>query len=343
MIYSNQMGNLIILIIAIVAGSAFFSGLEAALFSVSSSRAKILEQQGKRNAKYLVKIKESMSRPIVVIVIGNNITNIAGSILVGVLTIETLGHAWIGVISTLTILLIITIGEIIPKTLGERYAETISLLACRPLLFSTRIFRPVISLLEKITDGVSKAPSDIVSEEELKILSNIGHMQGEIEKDERDMIRKVFSLNDIKAKDIMTPRTVIVALESQKNLREISEEIYLLRNSRLPIYTDNLDNIIGVANRIDLLIALAKNKTSAIVSDFAQPAPYVDESMRVDDLLSLFKKERHHLAIVKDKFGGTSGIVTLEDAIEQLVGEIVDETDKYTDMRKRALKQNKDA
>ncbi|GMQ95091.1 MAG: hemolysin family protein [Patescibacteria group bacterium] len=333
------MENIIILTFAIVIGSAFFSGLEAALFSVPLSRARVLKEQKRRGAGTLVKIKEEMGRAIVVIVIFNNIINIVGSIFVGVLAAKTLGGIWIGIISAILTFLIITIGEIIPKTIGEKYAEHISLVFARPLLFTTTLLLPVIRIMEIITSRFGTAKK-IVSEEELRMLSHIGHLEGEIEKDERDMIQKVFTLNDIPAKEIMTPRTVVAALPMGKRLGELADEIYDLRNSRLPVYSEDLDDIVGVCNRVDLLIALGKDQADAKVSDFMQPAIIVSKSAKADDLLSLFKKKRYHLAVVKDEFGGTSGVVTLEDVLEQLVGEIVDETDKYVDMRKKASEES---
>ncbi|MDP4007409.1 MAG: hemolysin family protein [bacterium] len=333
------MDNLLLLIFAVVAGSAFFSGIEAAIFSVSLSRARVLVAQKKSGAQSLVKIKQGMNRPIVVIVIFNNAINIAGSIFVGVLAAEILGSAWLGVISTLLIVLIITFGEIIPKTLGEKFSEEISCFVARPLLFSIKLFLPFIVLLEKITNRFGVARK-IVSEEELQILSHIGHLEGEIESDERDMIDRVFTLNDIPAKKIMTPRTVIYALEAKKTIGELANEIYNLQFSRLPVYSGDLDTILGVCNRTDLLIALGKDQKDATVESFAQEAIYISENTKADVLLPLFQKQRYHLAIVQDEFGGTSGVVTLEDVLEQLVGEIVDETDRYVDMRKRALTEN---
>jgi putative hemolysin len=193
--------------------------------------------------------------------------------------------------------------------------------------------------MERITDRFG-ATRKIVSEEELQILSRIGHLEGEIEKDERDMIARVFALNDVAAKKIMTPRTVIYALDAEKTVGELATEIYNLQFSRLPVYSGDLDNIVGVCNRVDLLIALAKDNKDARVESFVQEAIYVAENTKADELLPLFQKQRYHLAVVQDEFGGTSGVVTLEDVVEQLVGEIVDETDKYVDMRKRALREN---
>ena len=336
------MENLIVLVLAVLTGSAFFSGMEAALFSVSLGRARILVEQKKSGAQALVKIKEAMDGPIVVIVIFNNVINIAGSIFIGALAAKTFGSAWLGIVSAAVIVLIIIFGEIVPKTVGEKFAEEIARFASRPLLLSTKLFFPAIFILEKIT-GKFSITRTIVSEEELQILSHIGHLEGEIEKDERDMIDRVFALNDITARKIMTPRTIIQAFPAGKTLGELENEIYELKFSRLPVYSGDLDTIVGVCTRTDLLIALAQDKKNAKIESFAQPALCIHEDMKADELLPLFQKQRHHLAIVQDEFGGTSGIVTLEDVLEQLVGEIVDETDKYVDMRKRALTENEQA
>ena len=332
------MTGFILLIFFLIVGSALCSGMEAALFSVSQSRARVLADQKKKGAQALVQIKQAISRPIVVLVICNNAINIAGSIFVGVIAADMFGSAWLGFISALLTILIIAFGEIVPKTIGERHAEEISCRIAGPLLYSTKLFFPVIFLLEKLT-GQSSSSRKIVSQEELQLLSHIGHLEGQIEQDERDMIDRVFTLNDISAKKIMTPRTVIYSLEAGKTIGELADEIYNLQFSRLPIRQGDLDNIIGVCNRADLLIALGKDKKDALVESFAQQPLYVSEKTKADELLPLFQKERYHLAIVQDEFGGTSGVVTLEDVLEQLVGEIVDETDRYIDLRKRALRE----
>lgn len=336
------MESLTVLILAVLVGSAFFSGLEAALFSVSVGRARVLAEQQISGAKALVRIKEKMNGPIVVIVIFNNIINIAGSIFIGAVAANVFGSAWLGVVSAILIVLIIVFGEIIPKTIGEKFAEEISRFAARPLLFATKLFAPIIAIIEKITGPFGMARK-IVSEEELQILSQIGHLEGEIEKDERDMIARVFDLNDIPAKKIMTPRTILYAFEKGKTLGDLEKEIYDLHFSRIPVYSGDLDTMIGVCNRTDLLIALARDQKDVPVEQFAHQAIYIHEDTKADELLPLFQKQRHHLAIVQDDFGGTAGVVTLEDVLEQLVGEIIDETDKYIDMRKRALRERRQA
>jgi CBS domain containing-hemolysin-like protein len=190
-------------------------------------------------------------------------------------------------------------------------------------------------LLEQLTKRFT-VKRKIVSEEELHMLSELGHLEGSIEEDERDIIQKVFTLNDITARDIMTPRTVLNAFQKDMVIGNIKEDIYELNNSRLPVFDESIDDIVGICYRKYLLIALAKDQDKRTIESFTHEALYVREDMRVDDLLQLFLTRREQIAIVKDEFDGTSGLVTLEDVLEQLVGEIVDEDDEVVDTREHA-------
>lgn len=334
------MTTLIILILLVVIGSGLFSGMEAALFSVPQSRAILLGEQKRKGSNALLEIRENLSRAIIVIVIGNNIVNIVGSMFVGVLAASVFGNTWLGLISAIITILIIIFGEILPKTIGENYAEKISLFISPILLFCIKILGPLVWLLEKLTKRFVKKRK-IVSEEELHMLSELGHLEGSIEEDERDIIQKVFTLNDITAHDIMTPRTVLSSFQKDAIIGDIKNDIYNLNNSRLPVYNESIDDIIGVCYRKHLLIALAKDQDDRSIESFMQDALYVREDMRVDDLLQLFLMRREHMAVVKDEFDGTNGLVTLEDVLEQLVGEIVDEDDEVVDTREHAQSEAK--
>lgn len=332
------MTTLILLALAVVIGSGLFSGIEAALFSVPHSRVLLLKEQNKKGADALANIKSNPQKAIIVIVIANNIVNIVGSIFVGVVATNVLGDATIGIVSAVLTFLIIIFGEILPKTIGENNAEKIGLFIARPLVVWIKILTPVVWILEQLTQRFSIVRK-MVSEEELHMLSELGHLEGSIEEDERDIIQKVFTLNDITARDIMTPRTVISGFPKDAIIGEIRNDIYELNNSRIPIYGQSIDNIIGLSYRKNLLIALAKDQDNRTTESFMQEVLYVSEGMRVDDLLQLFLERREQLAIVKDQFEGTSGLVTLEDVLEQLVGEIVDEDDEVVDTRKEAKRE----
>ncbi|MEA2088524.1 MAG: hemolysin family protein [Patescibacteria group bacterium] len=331
--------SLIIIIITIVLlGSALFSGIEVALFSVPMGKAMALVKQKKSGAKSLLEVKKRISRPITVIVIFNNIVNISGSILVGVTVSRILGDSWLGIISALFIFLVIIFGEIIPKSIGENHAEKIGLIVAKPILMATKIFTPIVWLFEKITNKFSSKKITI-SEDEIKILSHIGRVEGTIERDEQEIIQNVFRMNDLCARDIMTPRSVMIAFEYNKTLFELKDKIYNSSHSRVPIFEKDDNNIIGICFIKELLIALAKNEINRKVFEFKHNAITVSDKTKVDYLLILFQRRKSHLAIVKDKFGTVLGVITLEDVLEQLVGEIVDETDEATDLRAEAKKK----
>ncbi len=327
--------TLILLILVVVICSGLFSGMEASLFSVPQSRVMMFVNQSKRGSLALQKIKENLSQAIIVIVIGNNIVNIVGSMFVGMIALNVFGSVWLGLISAIITILIIIFGEILPKTIGENYSEKISLFIAPIVLFSIKMLKPIVWLLEKFTSHF-RIKRKIVSEEELRMLSELGHLEGSIEKDERDIIQKVFTLNDITAHDIMTPRIAINAFQKDLIIEDIKDDIYNLNNSRVPVYDASIDNIIGVCYRKHLLIALAKDQDKRDIESFMQDVLYVRGSIRSDDLLQLFLTRREHIAIVKDEFDGTNGLITLEDVLEQLVGEIVDEDDEVVDTREHA-------
>ncbi len=331
------MEKLIAVATIVVVGSAFWSLIEAALFSITLNKAKILREKRKLGSYSLVNLKENMHSTIAVIVIFNNVFNIVGSMVVGIIAVETLGRTWIGPVSAILTFLVIIFSEILPKNIGTKHSIPISLFVAKPVLWTVKIMAPFIWLIDLFTKRFW-TKRERVSEEEIKMLSHLGHMEGSIEADEKEMIQKVFMLNDLTARDIMTPRTVVEALEADEKLNEIREKVYSLPHSRLPVYDEDLDNIVGVCHQRDLLIALGKDEGDRKVRDFLKKDRllFVLEKTRLDELIPLFQKRKTHLAVVTDEFGGTAGVVTFEDVLEQIVGEIVDETDEDTDLRAKA-------
>lgn len=329
------MGLFIFIIILVVVLSGLFSGLEAALFAVPESRVHVLLKNKIRGAQALAKIKDNIQRPIIIIVVGNNIANIVGSIVVGAMAASMFGSTALGLISAGLTLAIIVFGEIIPKTVGEHHNEPIALFAAPLLLYLTKILSPVIWMLEQVTKHLTKE-SIAISEEDVQVLSEIGHSEGTIEDDEREMIARVFTLNDLTAKDILTPRTVVSSLQKDQTVASLRSEIMKIEYSRLPIYDEDVDNMVGIVLRRDIIDALVQKQDEKTIEDLMRDPIYVDENTLLDELLPLFQKERAHMAIVQDEFGGFLGVVTLEDVLEELVGEIVDETDTIEDTREEA-------
>ena len=333
------MTHIILTIIAIVFGAALCACLEAAFFSVTLTTARIAKEEKKRGGSALLKIKERVHRSIVTLVILNNAVTIIGSIYVGHLTTELYGNTLIGIVSAVLTTVIILFGEIVPKILGENYAKSITLTSAPIVLLITQIFTPVVFIIEFLTKGLLKA-KPAVSEEELRMLSQIGEAEGSIAHSEGELIKRVFTLNDLSAKDIMTPRTVLEALPAEATIREVAVIMLNKPYSRYPVFKETLDTIVGICQTKDILTALARDNDNELISHFMSTPLFVSEKKRVDELMALFLTHRSHMAVVQDEFGGTTGVVTFEDVLEQLVGEIVDETDEVVDLRSHARDQH---
>jgi CBS domain containing-hemolysin-like protein len=331
---------LIIAVITLLLGSAFCSGAEAALLSISPIKVKQLAQSKKPASLALASIRRKINRPIATIVILNNIFNIVGSVLVGNMVTKVLGNSWLGVSSGILTLLIIIFGEIAPKTLGQRYAEPICLLVAIPVKFLTIVLTPLVLLLEYATSPLTKG-NDLptTDEAEIKFLTNIGFQEGVIEDDEAEMIQRVFQLNDLNASDLMTPRIIITSLKGSQTLEECQQEIIKSQHTRILVIDETVDNVTGLVLKDELLTAMIEGHSDRHIDSLKRPIQFVPETNRADKLLKVFQENREHLAVVLDEYGGVAGVVTLEDVLEVLTGEIVDETDRNVDLQEIARKK----
>ena len=334
------MSALIIAVIIVILGSAICSGAETALLSVSAIKVRQLAQTKKPQALALLGIRNKINRPIATIVILNNIFNIVGSIIIGSLATKVLGDAWLGVFSGILTFLVIVFGEIFPKTLGERFAVTISLAIAIPVKLITVCFTPIVLLVEFVTSPVTKGRRiQTTDEAEIKFLTKIGFQEGVIEDDEAEMIQRVFQLNDLNAADLMSPRVVITSLKGHLTLEECKNEIFTSQHSRILVIDDNIDNVLGLVLKDNLLMALIDQKQNKTVNDLRRDVTFVPDTIRADKLLKVFQENREHLAVVLDEYGGVAGVVTLEDVLEVLTGEIMDETDRNIDLQVIARKK----
>jgi CBS domain containing-hemolysin-like protein len=325
--------NLIIQAAIIITITGFFGMLEAALFTVPISRARVLASQKKSGAEALLTLKRSMARPIFLLVVFVNISTVLGSIILGKNAGETAGVS-VGLVSALMTIGIIIFGELLPKSFGDKHAETIARFFAPFLIFITKLFTPIVWLYEKGIIFLLGSHTTPVSEDDLRVLSETSHTEGGIEADEKEIILNTFRMNDTHARDIMTPRVNIEALPEQITLQEALVIIGDKPFSRMPVYSKNIDDIVGVVTSKDILRALAHGEHANHVSQYIRPHTTVSETMRADHLLGMFQKQKMHCAIVVDDFGGTAGFITLEDVLEVLVGEIMDETDEIEDLRK---------
>ena len=327
--------TLVIATLAIIVASGFCSGIEAALFSVPIGKARQLAGQNKAGAQALLKIRENMNRPIAAVVILTNISNIVGSMGIGILATHALGSQWMGAFSAVFTLLIIMFSEIIPKTLGERHSDRIALLIAPPLMVTTKLLTPLIWLIERVTGPLTKGNKAVLTtnESEIRILAKIGHEEGAIEKDESTLIQRVFELNDTTALDLMTPRVAMTTLKGGDTLENAKTAIVESVHSRIIVVGESMDEVLGVVFKDELLTALVHGKNETLVKDWQQEVHLVTENTPADDLLTLFQKSRHHLAVVIDPYAAVRGVVSLEDVLEILTGEIVDETDLAADLQ----------
>lgn len=328
---------LVVAVLIVISGSALCSSVEAALFSVSTLKARQLAQSKNPAAVALLAIRDRMNRPIATIVILNNIFNIVGSIAIARIAETVLGNTLLGVFSGLLTFLIIIFGEIIPKTLGERYAQRLALLAALPVTALTFVFTPLVWIMEKVTAPFTrKEKLPTTNESEIMLLAKIGYQEGIIEDDEAEMIQRVFMLNDLTAADLMTPRTALTYLRGDLTLAASRVDIINSQHTRIIVIEDSLDRVIGVTLKDELLTAMVEGKRERKIAEFTRKVRFVPETIHADRLLRAFQKSRNHLVVVVDEYGTVSGVVTLEDVLEILTGEIVDETDRIIDLQAAA-------
>ena len=334
--------NLAIAISIMLLGSALCSGIETALLSVPLLKARQLAQSKQPAALALYAIRQKINRPVATIVILNNLFNIVGSIAIGGIAARAFGDAMLGAFSGVLTFLVIVVGEILPKTLGERYAIPIALLVAIPVRTLTWVFTPVVWLLEKITNPfMIPGQRPITNEAEIKLMAAIGHQEGIIEADEAEMILRVFRLNDMKSIDIMTPRVAVTHLPGSLTIAEAEAQILSSQHSRILVSDSDIDHLVGLVLKNELLTALIRGQGHLLLSQVARPVRFVAETERADKLLQDFQTAREHLAVVVDEYGGVSGVVTLEDVLEVLTGEIVDETDRSIDLQKLARQRGR--
>ena len=320
--------------------SALCSGSEAALFSVSEIKVKARASEGDSKAEALLKIQADMSRPIAAIVILNNIANISGSMMIGKIAADKLG-AWEGVFSGFFTFAVIICSEIIPKTFGEKYSDPIAFWISKPVLLMTKCFHVLLLIVDFFTkpftkdDKTSGALSD---ENEIRMVAHMGSNQGIINKTESVLISKVLRMDDVKAAEIMTPRVMMTCLDKKLHLREVKNQIIDFSHSRIVIIDGEPDNVVGIAYKNELLIAMVEDQYDKTLAAFSHKVNFVPEQATADKLLRSFQASRQHLSIVIDQYSGVAGVVTLEDVLEVMTGEIVDETDVAIDLQRLARK-----
>lgn len=323
-----QILTLIVLIIL----SAIFSGSETALVSLTRSKVDELVEKKARNSKILKKLKSDPHKLLITILIGNNIVNIGASAYAAVLFIDLFGSNAIGVATGVMTFLILVFGEITPKSFAHTHSVGVSLFMARPVYYLQMMLFPLVWVFDKIVDFTnylfgSKSQYS-VTEGEIVAMLKIGAQEGSIQKQEKELIENILEFNDIEVEEVMTPRVAIEAVDCSMTIKEAVAFAIKHSHSRLPVYKNNVDNIIGIISIKELLKYSEENSSNKKIEQFKLIPPLqAPLSKKIDKLFREFQRKHQHLAIVIDDHGGTAGIVTMEDLLEEIVGEIVDESD----------------
>ncbi|MCG7922941.1 MAG: hemolysin family protein [Candidatus Thiodiazotropha lotti] len=328
------MESYLILVVLLVL-SGVFSGSETALVSLSMARAEALYKEGRSGAHALYILKKDPSRMLITILIGNNVVNIAASAMATVIATDYFGDSGPGIAVGVLTIVILIFGEITPKSLATRFSERISL-AIAPLIYGfMRLIYPLVWLFLQFTNWVqasTKAMDDpLITESEVITLIEHGEEEGVIDTDEREMIERIFNFNDLKAEDVMTPRRQVFRLDGRRTLRDVLPNILTEGYSRIPVYSDDPDEIASVIILRDLIGIIAKGELDVELIELGQEPLFTSAITPIDELIRILKNKSTHLAVVVDEHGAMVGVISLEDMLEELVGEIYDESDEKPD------------
>jgi putative hemolysin len=331
----SRLGLRIVLLAVFVVFSAFFSASETALFAANRVVLRQRRAQGDRRARTAYALLNQAGELLTTLLAGSTMANVAATVVATSIALSLVGRRggeWAAFVATTAILLILA--DIAPKTLAARNADRLALAIAGPISTLMRLFTPLIRILSVIATALirpfggqitPRAP--LVTEEQLRFLVEVGEEEGVIEEKEREMIHSIFEFGDTVVREVMRPRVDIVAVPAEATVNGAIGLMAEHGHSRLPVFEGSIDHIVGVVYMRDLIPALRQGRLEQPVSEVRRPAFYVPESKKVDDLFKEMQQRKISMAIVLDEFGGTAGLVTVEDLLEEIVGEIQDEYD----------------
>ena len=331
----------IIVLVILLLASGFFSASETALMAIGKIEVRHLVEQNVKGAKKLEKLIEDPSKLLGAILVGNNLVNIGASSLATVVATNLFGSAGVGLATGIMTILVLIFGEITPKSLSTQNTEKVALFVAAPISIIVAVFNPLVRILMFITNGMLRlfginpnVTKPFITSDELKTIVNVSHEEGVLLDEEKEMICNVFEFGSTSAKDIMVPRTDMIAIERNATYEEILSLYKENTYSRMPIYEDSADNIIGILHIKDLLLN-SVNKNEFHIDEFLREPYFVHEFKRTDELFKEMRSHKLGMCIVLDEYGGTAGLVTMEDLIEEIVGDIDDEYDETGDEIKK--------
>ncbi|MBR1444990.1 MAG: HlyC/CorC family transporter [Firmicutes bacterium] len=317
----------IIILIVLLSLSSFFSMAETALTSLSNIRLRNMVDENVKNALLIQKVKENSSKLLSAILIGNNLVNIGASALATSIAIEIWGNDGVGIATGILTMVVLVFGEITPKTYATNNAEKISIIVIKPIYFCMIVFTPVITILNVITGFLLKllgenreSKKPLVTESELRTMVDVSHEEGVLEREEKEIITNVVDFGNVDAKQIMVPRTDLTAISIDAQYVDVKKIIKNEEFMRYPVYKNNLDNIVGIADAKNIMFYDSENEFK--VEDIMEEPFYTYESKPASELFREMKDANVSLAVILDEYGGTSGIVTMEDIISEIVGDI---------------------
>ena len=318
--------------------SALFSSAETAFLSTNKIRLRNLQEEGEKKADLVLFMLDNQNKLISALLVGNNIVNIGSSALATKMATEAFGNAGVGIATGIMTLLVLVFGEVIPKNLAAAHAETWAMFIAPFIRLVSFVLTPVVFLLTKLSDFVvhfSKSDDEedpTITEDEFKILVNVGQEEGVLDESESEMINSIFEFDETVVKAIMVPRIDIVAVDVEDSINEALRIIVDGGHSRLPAYEESIDNIVGILYAKDIFAHLDADFDTMKVKELLRPAYYIPETKKVSDLLNELRLKKVHMAIILDEYGGTNGLVTIEDLIEEIIGDIQDEYDVEDDL-----------
>ncbi|HNX17611.1 MAG TPA: hemolysin family protein [Methanoregula sp.] len=321
----------ILLFIICVVLSAFFSSSEVALISITKARVRTLVNDNKPGALALATLKENPDHFLTTILIGNNIVNIAAAAIATAIAINVFGDIGVGIATGVVVIILLVFGEIGPKIYASRAPDTFPRAVAPIILFLSRVLSPVIWVVDKVSPsfGANKDGAEpAVTEEEIKEWIDVGKEEGTIEQDEKEMLYSVLEFGDTTAREIMTPRVDVILMEDTTSISDAIRIFNETGFSRIPVYHEQTDNITGVLNVKDVFSAMLSKRKDISIREIMYDPTFVPETKKIDDLLKELQVHRVQIAIVIDEYSSFTGIVTVEDILEELVGEIRDEYDK---------------
>ena len=325
-------GYLILVLVVLVLLSAFFSASETAISTINRIRMRNLADEGNKKAQKAIQMADNYDRTLSTILVGNNIVNIAFASLSTMLFTSWFGVSGVGIATLVSTVVVLVFGEVLPKSLAKEFADSFALAVSYPLYYIMILLTPIVYIFIGIKKGVMRIfkpqkKQVSVTEQELKYIIEEIEVEGVLEKQESELVRSALDFDEITADEILTPRVDVVSAEVGESIETIKDLFVEEHFSRIPIYENSIDNVIGVLYSKDFFTAYIKG-TDFSIRDMLQSVIFIPPKKKISELFSELQKSKSHLAIVTDQYGGNMGIVTLEDILEELVGEIWDEYDE---------------